>query len=288
MTFALFAAAPAILVIGLEVDALAAAARFPRRAIHAALPVAAGRRASTRRLACRLAVSAMINVRVRVHAGGSAGNVRRLAVELTLAGLTGGRGVGGGHAYLAAGAAVGGIARGVHASGATGGLAATGERTASAFAHLIRPTSVAAGATVLGIRALVDASVRTVGIATVAVDRALSTAADRNAIGRRATNFATSTAIVAIGVEILATGIAGAVACRADQPTNRVLTNSAGVWRATAHFGAITAMAGIVCQVHARTAAILGPRWARRGALAARTHLVLLALSAAGAAVAGI
>jgi len=166
--FAPLPAAAAILVIGLEVDAFAVAAGLARGAAHAALPVAAGRGATAGCLAYRLTVAAMVQIRVRVDAGHLAGDERKLTAELTFARPTRGRGVRGGHANLAAAAAVGAVARCVHAGAVAGALVAAGQRTTSIFANLARSAGFSACAAVLGIRASIDAAARTVVIARVA------------------------------------------------------------------------------------------------------------------------
>jgi len=124
----------------------------------------------------------MVDVRTRIDARPVACDVRRLTTELTLAPLTRGRGMSGWRAHFAAATAVGGVARRVHAGRTTVGLAATGQRAASAFANLARATGFGARAAVLGIRALIDALARTIDIAAVAIERALPTAAERNAV----------------------------------------------------------------------------------------------------------
>lgn len=249
------------------------------------MAVSAGCGATAGCLTGVLALTAMIDVRARVDTTRSARDERGLTAEMTLAGLTRRGGVRRRRAYLAARATIGGVVRGVDACAATRGLAATGERAGSVFAHLIRAAGLATRTAVLWIRTLIDALVRTVVVAAVATDGALSAAAQRNPVGRRAANFPTRAAVFEVGVEFLATPVARAVARGAGQCADRVLANRAGVWCAVAHFRAVTAVVRIRRQSHARTAAIAGASGTSRAAFAARADLVLLALGSAGAAV---
>jgi len=75
-SFALVVTAAAVLVIGFEIDALAFATRFPGRAVHSALPIAAGSGRSARSLAYRRAIAAMVQIGAWIDAGHSAGDER--------------------------------------------------------------------------------------------------------------------------------------------------------------------------------------------------------------------
>ena len=282
-------------------DPAASAVGIVRRAIDAHSGAAceacvAGRSATATRAggspvryagAHRAASSAVFRVAIGAHANVAAADEWECALE-TARPRANGHCVWGSAAGGAALAAVRSVAAEIHARATAVGLGTALGCARSCLAHHAGAASRAALAAVVGIRLQVYTRAPADRVAVVAAHAAARGVAHRGPVRRGRTHRAALPAVCDVGAEPQASRSARRISCGAAHSTTCGAASWAAVSRRGTRRRAGMAIHWVSCDVHARSAAVLGACRAIGDALASRTDFTHCAGVRARAAIGGV